>query len=173
MKKKIIVLAISFLLIATATTALAAENDKSTKPKGIISINPAGLLTGGISGAYEVPLDNSKSVKLGGTLIHYSSGVSSVTGFGGSAELRYYNENNAPEGFHFGPNGGLLTIEEITGITVGGSAGYQWIIEDNFAVDLYAGAQYFLGNVDTGTDYENLGFSGISPSFGVSLGYKF
>ena len=61
-----------------------------------------------------------------------------------------------------------------SGAIVKAVLGNQWIWDSGFALDLFAGVNYYAGGKikgNNGTEYTK--FNGVLPALGVSLGYNF
>lgn len=127
----------------------------------------------------------------------------SVTGIAIIPELRFYpGDKEAPRGFFVGPyltyrnlttklsgdlSDGSGKVEGSVGASVfggGGILGYQFVIGDVFAIDLFGGIGYYTGGTsDLKVKYpdgveENYGggtisVSGALPRFGLALGVAF
>jgi hypothetical protein len=152
--KKILVLGMLFFAfnIANAQT-------------NVIKANPLGLIFGIANAGYEFATTDSQTATISG--IYFN--VSDVTGVGAGAEYRFYFAGEAIRGWHAGPSLGYLSLEDdfnnsASAFTIGGEIGHQWILRENFAIDVFAG----VGAI-TGAD----SLSGFDATTAISLGFSF
>lgn len=191
------------LLFCAAATASAQSN--------VIKFNPLNLIFGRIQLGYERALNEHITV---GGWVHATTfaigqedlgGRFSLLGFGAIPEFRFYpmTAREAPRGFFVGgyaavnyntlrykvndPASNISGEGSVSAVFGGGGfmLGYQFVIADVFAIDLFGGAGYYggsFGNYDVrysdGTVSESSrggGFhiSGFLPRFGLGLGYAF
>ena len=137
----------------------------------VIKANPIGFVYGIANVSYERAFADNQSIAFSGS--YFNSGevqdVSAVTAIGANITYNYYLlSDNAPKGLYIGPGVGMFSVSDGSAkksvLTVTGKVGYQWILWDHFAVDLYG--QYVYLTKDT---FPGLGRSIIAP--GLSIGY--
>ncbi len=176
------------ILAACACFVLVATVKAQDGPKNVVKINPLGIFFGSASVAYERALSEKSSVVIAPSFGYIKSGGSKYTTFGLAAEYRFYlsQSKSAPTGWYVGPGASFAsgtakmtdsfngTNEKVSvsGFSVKGIVGHQWIFNGGFALDLNAGIQYFSLKVKDNS--EGIGsFNGILPALGIAVGYGF
>lgn len=155
----------------------------------IAKVNPLGAFFGSAQLAYEKAFNEKNSILVAPSFGFFKSGGFKYTTLGIGGEYRFYFKQDAPQGFYAGPGAGVtfgtVKIEDftgqgdesktnITGFSVKGIAGYQWILNGGFVLDLNAGIQYLnLKFKDDDGAFAVGAFSGILPALGFSVGYNF
>ena len=150
------------LILVIALISFSAVNAQTS----VIKANPLGLAVGVANAGYEFAMGESNSLTVSGT--YYK--VSGISGIGAGAEYRWYFGEENLKGWHAGPSAGFFSLEDnantkATVFTFGGEGGHQWIFDNNFVVDVFAGVGYLSGG-DT-----LAGLNATAISIGVSLGY--
>lgn len=180
MKKLSILLLTLSLILAFSFTALADAHMENGDYDKVITVNPAGLVLGTFNASYESVQSNSRTYVINGSYYSYTGAGWDLSGFGGGVAMRMYNENNAPEGFYYGPLASALIVDATydtdsasgTVFGFGGSAGYQWIADNDFAVSIEAGATYNTGSISAAGETAPYG-SGVAPIIKVNIGKAF
>lgn len=180
-KVGILLLVLSFVLVFSFTSLASSHNNYGK----VITVNPAGLILGQFNLSYENIQSNRRTYVISGSYYSYSSTEWDITGIGGEIGMRIYNENNAPRGFYYGPIGSIVSVNATyddiygtessgSGLTFGfgGSAGYQWITDNDLAVSLEAGALYNTGSITADGETAPYG-SGVSPLIKFNIGKAF
>ena len=158
--KKLFILSITLF---TLSFAKAQSN--------VIKANPIGFVYGIANVSYERAFADKQSIMLSGSYFKSDEvqDVSAVTAIGANITYNYYLlSDNASKGLYIGPGVGMFSISDTATkksvLTVTGKVGYQWILWDHFAIDIYG--QYVYLTKDT---FPGLERSIISP--GLSIGY--
>lgn len=143
----------------------------------VITVNPLGIVFGGLSGDYERRIAPARTVGVGGS--YYA-----LDGFSYSAleaKYRWYPNGTALRGFSLGAIGGFVrgagsdddctgvcTDESATAATLGINLDYQWLLgaRRNFAVATGIGAKRFFG-----LDLD--GASAGLPTIRLAVGWAF
>ena len=186
MKKLLLVGAVALM----GTFANAQENS--------IKANPAALLGGSDLITFEHKFSDNMSGVIGAGYGGFKFGGSKYTTYGAGVQGRYYFEE-AMTGFYGAaivdytsgkvkienPFSGIFGVEEtstnetdLSAIGGGVRAGYQWIFDSGFTIDLNLGASYksFTYKNDNGSndnDFSGLKASGVLPTGSLGLGYSF
>jgi hypothetical protein len=132
-----------------------------------IKANPLGLAFGVANAGYEFTTKDAQTATVSG--IYYD--VSGISGFGLGAEYRFYfSSGEALKGWHAGPSLGYLSLEDnfdttASAFTIGGEAGHQWVFDNGFLIDVFAGVGYVSGGDDLA------GLDSAAIGLGFSLGY--
>ncbi len=165
--KKIIYL---FIALVMGVSTLKAQQNK-----GVVKINPLSLAIGVFNAAYEIPLSEKSSFQVGANYFNYKN--LDISGFGLSAEYRFYfsNNNEAPEGIFVAPQlrvssfsyTGYQDTEKLISLGGGFKGGYQWIWDSGVGLDLFAGYGYQAAK------FESYDYTGGFPIFGIAVGYAF
>ncbi|MBW8360847.1 MAG: DUF3575 domain-containing protein [Kaistella sp.] len=184
------------LLLVGAFALFGAVNAQENS----IKVNPAALLGGSDLITFEHKFSDRISGVIGGGYGGFKFGDNKYTTYGGGLQGRYYFDE-AMTGFYGAAVGdftaGKVKIDnsafsfgdptdpsmkaeaDITSIGGGLRAGYQWIFDSGFTLDLNAGAsyksfKYKWSNAADETAYgDNLKASGILPTGSLGLGYSF
>jgi hypothetical protein len=178
----------------------------------VIKFNPLALVFSRYSLAYERVLNENMSLVMEGAYVNQNINLGitefGITGFRVSPQFRYYitsSRKGAPRGFYAAPyveysnykmsitqqfdplgTGDEGVEASISFSLFGGGAclGYQWLVGDVVAIDLYAGAGLALGGVkgslnigdessSTPVATPSVAGAGFSPNFGFSVGFGF
>jgi hypothetical protein len=150
------------LILVVALISFSAVNAQSS----VIKANPLGLAVGVANAGYEFAMGESNSLTISG--VYYK--VYGISGIGAGAEYRWYFGEEVLKGWHAGPSVGFFSLEDAantkaTVLNFGGEAGHQWIFDNNFVVDVFAGLVYLNGGDKLA------GLDSTAVSVGVSLGY--
>ena len=150
------------LILVVALISFSAVNSQTS----VIKANPLGLAVGVANAGYEFTMGEKNSLTVSGT--YYK--VSDISGIGAGAEYRWYFGEEVLKGWHAGPTVGFFSLKDnantkATVFTFGGEAGHQWIFDNNFVVDVFAGLGYVTGGDKLA------GLNATAVSLGVSLGY--
>lgn len=150
------------LILIIALISFSAINAQSS----VIKANPLGLAVGVANAGYEFAMGESNSLTISGT--YYK--ISDISGIGAGVEYRWYFGEEVLKGWHAGPSVGFFSLEDkannkATVFNFGGEAGHQWIFDNNFVVDVFAGLGYISGGDKLA------GLNATAISIGVSLGY--
>lgn len=150
------------LILAIALFSFSAINAQSS----VIKANPLGLAVGVANAGYEFSMGEKNSLTIAGT--YYN--VSDISGIGAGVEYRWYFGEENLKGWHAGPSIGFFSLEDnfnttATVFSIGGEGGHQWIFDNNFVVDVFAG----ISAVNGGDKLS--GLKGTALGIGVSLGY--
>jgi hypothetical protein len=188
MKKLLLVGAIALM----GTFANAQENS--------IKANPAALLGGSDLITFEHKFSDNMSGVIGAGYGGFKFGGSKYTTYGAGVQGRYYFEE-AMTGFYgaaivdytsgkvkiedyFGGFGGTSSSSnsaeaDISAIGGGVRAGYQWIFDSGFTLDINLGASYksfdykWNSTADETFYGDGLKASGVLPTGSIGLGYSF
>ena len=130
-----------------------------------VKVNPIGLAFGVANAGYEYAVSKANTLTFSGIYFDQDN----IDGFGVGSEYRFYFNKQAMRGWHAGPTASFLTLEDNANNSasvfgVGGEVGHQWILNQHFLVDTFAGLNFYSGGGDVDVD-------GASFSLGVSLGY--
>jgi len=171
-----------FLLVLVMGVSMMFATNASAQ--GYIKINPLALAFGQLGASYEGVLNEKSSFQVGANFVSRSFFGVKTTGFGGSAQYRFYlSSDDAPKGLFVAPLAGVnfmkydwdSTVGEdfnYTLITVGAMIGYQWLFsDDKFSFELGIGPAYRIASGDYAEGTSNLG-GGIWPVSSLSLGYR-
>ena len=162
------------VLLALSFASLKAQEN-------VIKVNPFALLGGNDLVSYERALGEHSSGTIGAGYGGYQLGGLKYKNYGASLQYRYYF-NEALTGFFgaaaLGYSKGSVELDndndDIDFNSFGGGlrAGYQWIWDSGFSLDLNAGINYRSFSYE---DDENISLkgNGILPSFGLGIGYAF
>lgn len=180
---------LAFALLAPSTTLAqtAAPAAAAVRPGNMMfSVNPLGLVYGGITGEAERKLDARRTVALAAN--YWGAWGASYLSM--DAKLRVYQRNGGKvaitndvptdfEGFSYGPMVGFQRISyglcdayageqcAVTGLTVGGGVDYGWRMGERKQVSLVAGAGF-----KTGFGYAGVGGASTSyPFVRLAVGY--
>ncbi len=174
------VLSLLLVIILAASVSFAQESE--TTKKNVIKVNPLNLIFGGINISYERVLFPSGALQVGLTFSSAEVTVNTtserITGIGGSVGYRWYfgGSKDAPEGWYAMPRFQFSSLSDGSGngintTSIGAVAGYQWIWDGGFALDVFLGAQNT--SFSTKGDVSGVSINGILPVIGVALGYSF
>jgi len=174
-------------LLVILIALFAISNVKAQEASGVIKVNPVGFIFGVFNGTYEKALNEKSSIAVGASYFNWSN--LNISGFGASAEYRFYFSNNseAPHGMFAAPILDLeslsysykdINVDPVTGeittdsgtdsvFSIGGGvkAGHQWIWDSGIALDLYFGYGY------RSAKFKNYDYSGGYPILGLAIGY--
>jgi len=100
--------------------------------------------------------------------------ISGVNGIGVNAEARFYPKGNNLRGFYLAPNFSYNNLteegdnENVSITSAGALVGWQWFPDEQFAMGLGIGLDYyfFSGNVDDFEDY-----NGFAPALRFDIGF--
>ena len=168
-----------------------------------IKANPAALLGGADLVTYERKLTDNITGVIGAGIGGFKFGGYKYESLGGGLQGRYYFDealtgfygaligdyltgkvemNSADFGFDFGDGSAdadMSSETDFSAIGAGLRAGYQWVFDSGFTLDLNGGASYkfydYKSDTTNGgeTDTSNLKGNGILPAGSVGLGYTF
>ncbi|MBA5246005.1 DUF3575 domain-containing protein [Marnyiella aurantia] len=168
-----------------------------------IKANPAALLGGSDLVTYERKLSDNITGVIGAGIGGFKLGGYKYESFGGGLQGRYYFDealtgfygavigdyitgkvemNSADFGFNFGDMGADADVNSETDFSAFGGglrAGYQWVFDSGFTLDLNGGASYkfydYKSDTQSGEDFTTAGLkgNGILPAGSVGLGYTF
>jgi len=178
------------ILMVLVIVLLGFSSVKAQEATGVVKVNPVGFIFGVFNGTYEKPLNEKSSISVGGSFFNWKN--LNISGFGLSAEYRFYFSNNSecPHGMFAAPvldfgslsyetsdhyevnsSGSMVLVEggKETVLSIGGGvkAGHQWIWESGIALDLYFGYGY------RSAKFESYDYSGGYPMLGLAIGYAF
>lgn len=141
----------------------------------IIKVSPIALAFGVINAGYEKQLGEKSSIFPSASF--YSR--SGVSGFGLGLQYRKYlsASKDFPAGFFVAPEVQYGSFKQkdfgdfsYSAFSIGGQIGYQWLLGDNFTIEVSGGPAYWIaGSKGTGT----VTYDGVLPSIGFNLGYFF
>jgi hypothetical protein len=162
---------ISFIQVGN----LNAQHEKSQN----VTVNPAGLLLGLLSVEYEKATSPKNSFAIRGNFFSRDIGGWDTTAFGAGGSYRFFPKKKAPAGFYFGPAADFIFVstkysgDSATGIffSIGGEAGFKWILKGGFVIDVGANASLAFGKVEIGS--LELDYGGFVPGLRLGLGYAF
>ncbi|WP_018676487.1 DUF3575 domain-containing protein [Riemerella columbina] len=153
-----------------------------------VKVNPFALLGGTDMVTYERAISGNSSVGLGGGIGGFKIGDVKYSNAGGTIFYRYYF-NEALKGWYgmgsVAYSGGTVKYtdgfnnkeekQNFSSFGGGVKAGYQWLWNSGFTLDLNAGLGYSSFNYDSNESSNNIALkaSGVLPMFGVALGYSF
>ncbi|MDY3343896.1 DUF3575 domain-containing protein [Riemerella anatipestifer] len=179
------------LFLAGALALFGAVNAQQNSVK----VNPFALLGGTDMVTYERAIGGSSSVGVGAGIGGFKIGDVKYKNAGASAFYRYYFGDTALKGWYgmgivsysggkvtSGGNtisfdGSSLQVEKTEikygSFGAGVRAGYQWLWNSGFTLDLNAGLGYSSFDYDSKESTLGLKASGVLPAFGVALGYSF
>lgn len=165
-----------------------------------IKANPAALLGGSDLVTYERKLSDNITGVIGAGIGGFKLGGYKYESLGGGLQGRYYFDealtgwygavvgdyiggkvemNSSDFGIDFGDMGAEAEMNEEWDFSAFGGglrAGYQWVFDSGFTLDLNGGASYKFYDYKNSADQEKpegLKGNGILPSGSVGLGYSF
>ncbi|MDQ1162199.1 hypothetical protein QE422_002567 [Chryseobacterium sp. SORGH_AS 447] len=160
----------------------------SAQQKNSIKVNPASLFLGGGDDlvTYERAITEHSSVGISGGYGEFKLDNYKYYYTGGSVLYRYYTKE-ALKGLYFsgtaGFGGGRASYKSsnikgsnaYTAFNIGALAGYQWVFNSGFTIDVNAGASYVTFNYKHENKMPTSGkvTGGVLPTVGVGLGYSF
>jgi len=103
--------------------------------------------------------------------------LSGITGFGASAEVRFYPSGKNLHGFYIAPNISYNNLvdeesdESISLFSIGGLVGWQWFPGEQFAMGLGIGADYYFFSDEDGENDEFESYNGMAPLLRFDIGY--
>lgn len=166
--------------------ALADDSGDAGLRHSAVTINPLGLLAGAIDAQIENRTSRSSALAVRADVGRWSDHDWSWGFLGVGAAYRMYPEHRALQGFSWGPGGAVSFVSgrvrdvfgnRVTtqGIVLGPSleAGYQFILNGGFALDLGLGAVWYFGQVGAtsgGVRYI-APVNGLTPFFRFGIGY--
>ena len=194
-----------FLLVVVITMfVIPSKSFAQDGKKNVFKTNLLSPIVGSYNFFYERAIAKKASLQLGVGFVNLNIGASAgsassstkMSGYRITPEFRFYPSSNksAPKGFFVGP---YITYQDLTlkvtnsaGVegkasltTFGGGLilGYQWLISDIVALDLFAGGGSSSGSVTvdsnsngfTSNSFASGNFSGGGIRFGFSLGIAF
>lgn len=161
--------------------------------KNSVKANPFALLGGSDLVSYERAIGGNSTIGVGAGIGGFKLGGVKYSQAGGSVFYRYYF-NEALKGWYgqgsASYSGGSVKMGD-SGFTIDNTnsvnekvsfgafgaqakAGYQWIWNSGFTLDLNAGIGYTSLSYDTSNNnLTGLKASGVLPQFGIALGYSF
>ena len=152
----------------------------------VIKVNPLAFFGGSDLVSYERKITDNISGLVGLGYSSFSLGSYKYTNYGSEIQGRYYFKEalkgfygGAQAGFNLGKatlDAGFITSDvSYTSIRLGAKAGYQWIWNSGFALDLNFGFAYntYSYNADAGTSTAGLSGGGARPNLGFGLGFAF
>lgn len=182
----------TLLFVALCVLAcLSSKAQDESESQNVVKINPLGAIFGAAQLSYERALSEKSSVQISPSFGFFSSGGLKYTTYGIGASYRFYfsNSKSAPAGFYAGPGvgyqlgkvkfsddfgGGSSSTAKIGGFNANFVAGYQWIFDSGFTLDLNGGIQYIKYKYTDNEDGSfSAPFSGILPTLGFGIGYSF
>jgi len=176
MKKCLLICLSVFIIISFIQVGnLNAQHEKSQN----VTVNPAGLLLGLLSVEYEKATSPKNSFAIRGNFFSRDIGGWDTTAFGAGGSYRFFPKKKAPAGFYFGPAADFIFVstkysgDSATGIffSIGGEAGFKWILKGGFVIDVGANASLAFGKVEIGS--LELDYGGFVPGLRLGLGYAF
>jgi len=175
---------LSALLLASLFVSSPASATPSAGPKNTLTVNPIGLLLGGLSLEYERAASPGMSWYIGPSYWGLSFSGGSLDGWGLekydlSGGLRLFPGGRSPGGFYIGPTAsvGVATVSSpsssssATTWSLGAGLGYTWLVGDVFDISLGLGAAYMEAEAEVEGRTE--GSSGIWPSLRFAIGPAF
>jgi len=185
MNKSLVTLSLFFALFLCSTQSGISQQINKTDERGkknAIKVNPFGFLIPFLSSyniSYERKLNDSNSVAVGFNYVNFDLISIEYKSYGIKGEYRFYLDE-AIKGLYIAPGGSFQYIEDIsilsssTNITftsgsADATAGYQFILGDDFVIDLGIGLSFRTGfgnNVDAN-------FNGFVPTGFLQIGYHF
>lgn len=176
----------TFLISAIAICGMVSAQQNSIK------IAPFSLFGGAFGGvnmlSYERAINEKSSLGLGAGYVGYSTEEVKYRHGGASLFYRYYFSQVLKGGYASGTASYGLgkvenkdyysnTTEDNYGILgIGFRAGYQWVWNSGFTLDLNGGLNYTFFNYKTRTENTNvddLKANILLPTIGIALGYSF
>jgi len=179
-----------FLSVALCSIVFLSSKAQDDGPTNVVKINPLGAIFGAAQLSYEHALSEKSSFMISPSFGFFNSGGLKYTTYGIGASYRFYfsQSKSAPAGFYAGPGvgyslgkvkfsddfGGGNTTAKIGGLNVSAVAGYQWIWDSGFSLDLNGGIQYINYKYTDNSDGAfSAPFSGVLPTLGFGIGYAF
>lgn len=167
----------------------------ATAQEQVIKANPLAILGGSDLVSYERKLGDKSSIVIGAGIGGFKIGEAKYSSVGGELQYRYYFDE-ALKGWYAGGQAGYISGKVDLGdyttfdsnfnlvtekaetnygsFQLGAMAGYQWIWDSGFSLDLNAGISYTnFSYKDEGGAFSTLKASGVLPNFGFGLGYAF
>ena len=147
----------------------------------VVGVDPLGLVVGVIDLTYERVRSPGSSVEVSGQIVSLRLEPWTVTGFGARVSYRLYPRQQAPHGFFYGPfaTGASIRVafddgstrEETSGtvFAVGALAGYQWVTEGGFAVNVLAQVGATMGRLSAAG--REAPVQSVASGVGLMLGY--
>lgn len=181
---------------ALAVSGMFASQASAQDYNGAIKTNLFGLFVGQYQLAYEHALNEQVSVQLSGGLVSRSWTLGDYSqqdgGFLVIPEARYYFDSGM-KGLYTGAfaryRSGSSELTDTSGETeykvnrnsIGGGLliGYQFIVSDRLAIDLFAGPQYKSVSFEEDEEYADESYQlegesdGFGGRFGLNIGFVF
>lgn len=176
-----------FVLMTALTLSVAVIGQESDRAvispengKNIIKINPLGVLFGSFSMSYERLITPNSSLQFNANYGNINLFDIKIGTYGAGVDYRLYFSKNriAPEGFYFSPGVSYATLSiddvSISAFELRGVAGYQWIWDSGFQLELFIGPNYtFVDDISFADDTIIGEISGVNGTIGFSIGYNF
>ncbi len=176
---------VSYCLIAVATVAIFAGSTFAADRAANVRVNPLGLMTGTLGAEVDIGIGESFTAGPTASLVSVTVGSTSVSAFSFGVRSNFYlGGPRFTDGWFVGPSVlyAPMTISlggasgTASAFAVGAVAGYQWVWDSGFNINLAGGAAYYASAADItledGTSVA-VPLSGTLPAFEFSLGWAF
>jgi hypothetical protein len=172
--KKVLSLMLAGCMVIGISSALLAAGRKT------VATDVVGTLSGALNIEYEMPLDKTSYLLLGGALIDSDEGDTDYSGFGFSGGYRRYINNKMNykaknfEGFFVEGVAGVSMLDlecygdqsDETYLSIGGLFGFKYIFDGGFTAEVAAGPVYVMGN-----DFYDYEVEGLNAAISLKVGY--
>jgi len=177
---------VSYCLIGVTAVAVFAGSTFAADRAANVRVNPLGLLIGTLGAEIDIGVGESVTVGPAVSLMSLTAGTTSVNAFSFGVRANFYlGGPRFTDGWFVGPSAiyapMTITVGDATGsanaFAIGAVAGYQWVWDSGFNINLAGGAAYYTAAADVTLDDDTSiampGFSGVGPALEFSLGWAF
>jgi len=186
MKK--ILFGLLMVIIFFSSSILFAEE------KGVLSLNPLGLVFGIFNAEYDRKLDSGTSIAGRGLYWGLAVGDWKWSAFGAGVSYRIYSKKEAMKGLAYGPAVDILLMSaeyktteldlttwtwkektekgNSTFITLSGEVIYRWVFKSQITIDLGTGLGYTIGTLELAGEkipFGGFGWSGLRANVGYAF----
>jgi len=175
----------SYCLIAVASLTIVSGSAFAADRAANIRVNPLGLLTGTLGGEVDIGIGENFTVGPTASLLSATAGTTSVSAVSFGVRSNFHLSGPRFNDSWFVSPSVLyapMTISldgasrSANAFAVGAVAGYQWVWDSGFNINMAGGAAYYASDaeitLDDGTSVA-IPLSGTLPSIEFSLGWAF
>jgi hypothetical protein len=179
MKQRLFLLLVCMLLPGLHASAQKTTTYTELKviPQNALMVNLGGLALDYLNLGYYHALGANHAIGAYLGYLYHPIGSDRITGYGYGLSYRYYPAAKSLSRFYYSPTIGIQQIEgnsgvhaRSTGLLMSALFGWQWFVEQRFAVGLGIGGRIIMGgNNDADPAIQDA--SGASPIITLDLGY--
>ena len=179
MKQRLFLLPVLMLLTVLRVAAQKTTTYSELKviPQNALMLNVGGLALDYLNLGYYHALGTSHAIGAYLGYLYHPIGSDRITGYGYGLSYRYYPADKSLARFYYSPTIGIQQIEgnsgtraRSTGVLMSALVGWQWFVEQRFAVGLGIGGRIIVGRDDVDDPALQDAF-GASPIITLDLGY--